>query len=153
MKSRTAVGVALIVIGGLWYWQGHQPPKADVRNATYSIEGEPMTLDMRTWTWVKTSYNDGTTIIPKKTDKFKLTFRSDGTFSASTDCNGVGGEYKTDGKYTITFTRMMSTLMYCEGSQEGDFAKGLEQTQSFLFTTKGELVLEFKVDSGTMTFR
>ena len=120
------------------------------------FEGEAnpaqMSLDMKTWQWVKTTYNDGTTIVPKKPEKFSLTFKRDGTFSATTDCNGVGGEYSAQNSQ-ISFARMMSTMMYCAGSQESDFSKGLEGAQSFQFTSKGELVFSLKFDSGSMIFK
>jgi hypothetical protein len=48
---------------------------------------------------------------------------------------------------------MVGTLMYCEGSQESDFSKLLERAQGYLFTSKGELVLDLKFDSGTATFK
>lgn len=119
-----------------------------------NFEGEAdparMTLDMKPWRWVKTTYNNDTETKPK-IDRFVLAFKNDKTFSASTDCNGVGGEYAVTGN-KISFTRMFSTQMYCEGSQESEFAKMLEETQSFLFTSKGELVLELKFDSGSVIF-
>ena len=120
-----------------------------------NFEGEAdpskMTLSMKTWNWVNTIYNNDTTVTPK-TNKFALTLKANKTFSATTDCNGVGGEYKVSGN-KITFTKMMSTLMYCEGSQEQDYSKMLSQVQSFMFTSKGELVFNLKLDTGSMIFR
>ena len=43
--------------------------------------------------------------------------------------------------------------MYCEGSQESDFQKLLQNTGSYHFTSKGELIFDLKFDSGTVTFR
>ncbi len=116
-------------------------------------EADParMTLFMNTWKWVRAQYNDGKVITPKK-DSFTLTFKNDGSFSATTDCNGIGGNY-TATKSTIIFGKMMSTKMYCEGSQEADFQKLLENTGAYLFTSKGELVLNLKFDSGSVYFR
>ncbi len=120
-----------------------------------NFEGEAdpvkMTLGMKTWNWVRTTYNDGKVIVPK-TNKFMLTLKSDKTFSASTDCNGVGGEYVLSGD-KITLNKMMSTLMYCEGSQEGEYSKMLSEVQSYHFTSKGELVFDFKTDTGSMIFK
>lgn len=120
-----------------------------------NFEGEAdpskMTLGMKTWNWVHTTYNNDTTITPK-TNKFTLTLKNDNTFSATTDCNGVGGEYTVTGS-KITFTNMRSTLMFCEGSQEQDYTKMLDAVQSYLFTSKGELVFDLKLDTGTMIFR
>ena len=121
-----------------------------------NFEGEAdparMTLTMKPWTWERTIYNNDTEIIPRANKKFVLTFTDGKRFSASTDCNGVGGEYAVDGN-KIAFTRMMSTLMYCENSQEGDFSKMLSEAQSYLFTSKGELILELPYDTGSVIFR
>ncbi len=121
-----------------------------------NFEGEAnlpkMTLEMKKWEWVKTLYSDDKLVTPLKPGKFILTFKDDKTFSASTDCNGVGGEYAVKGN-NITFNKMMSTLMYCEGSQEADFTKMLNETQGYLFTPKGELVLTMKFDSGSIFFK
>jgi len=120
-----------------------------------NFEGEAdpskMTLGMKTWNWVNTIYSNDTIITPK-TNKFALILKADKTFSATTDCNGVGGEYTLNGN-KITFTRMMSTLMYCEGSQEQDYSKMLSQVQSYMFTSKGELVFDLKLDTGSMIFK
>ena len=119
----------------------------------FSGEANPnkMSLGMKTWNWVNTVYNNGSSTVPK-TQKFTLSFKADNTFSASTDCNGVGGEYTVKGN-TIILSRMISTMMYCDGSQEQEFSGALSQVQSYSFTSKGELVLSLKMDSGRMIFR
>lgn len=121
-----------------------------------NFEGEAnpasMTLSMQTWTWVLTLYNNDTVVVPKKENVFTLTFKKDGSFSATTDCNSVSGTYSTKEK-RIAFEKIAPTKMYCYGSQEGDFVAMLQKVQSYLFTPKGELILDFKFDSGIMTFR
>jgi len=121
-----------------------------------NFEGEAdsskMTLDMKTWNWIKTIYNDNKIITPKIANKFSITFKKDGTFSARTDCNGIGGNYSVNGN-EIIFGQMISTQMYCEGSQEDIFRKMLEQTSNYMFTSKGELVLLLKYDSGSVIFK
>ncbi|MFA5934546.1 MAG: META domain-containing protein [Candidatus Paceibacterota bacterium] len=120
-----------------------------------NFEGEAdparMTLNMKTWTWINTIYTNGTQVKPNSGKSFTLTFKNDKTFSATTDCNGVGGEYVVKGK-EITFDKMMSTLMYCEGSQESDFSKMTSEVRSYNFTSKGELILNL-VDGGSMIFK
>ena len=120
-----------------------------------NFEGEAdpnkMTLGMKTWNWVSTMYSNDMTVTPK-INKFELTLKDNKTFSATTDCNGVGGEYTVSGD-KITFTKMMSTQMYCDGSQEQEYSKMLSQVQSYMFTSKGELVFSLKLDTGTMIFR
>lgn len=117
-------------------------------------EADParMTLFITDWHWISAQYNDGTKVVPKDSNKFTLTFKKDGTFSASTDCNGIGGNY-VDNNKVLTFSKMLSTLMYCDGSQEGEMRKILENTGSYHFTNRGELILELKSGSGTATFR
>lgn len=117
-----------------------------------TTEPSRMTLDMKTWIWVSALYNDGTKITPLKSDMFTLTFSKNNTFSAKTDCNGIGGDYFIN-KEKLSFEKMMSTLMACENSQEGDFTKILNATESYYFTPQGELILNFKFDSGSATFR
>ncbi len=121
-----------------------------------NFEGEAdparMTLGMKTWAWVSTLYSDDKTVTPKKAKAFTLTFKNDGTFSATTDCNTMAGKYTVKNS-AISFGDIASTMMYCDGSQEGDFAKMLGAVQSYLFTSKGELVFDLKLDSGSFTFR
>lgn len=122
-----------------------------VKNFEGEADPKVMKLDMKTWTWVSTTYNDGKVIKPKTANKFNLTFKGK-TFSVSTDCNGIGGEFTLNGNQ-ITFEKMMSTLMFCEGSQESEFSKSLAEVSSYRFTSKGELVFDLKYDSGVMIFR
>ena len=123
--------------------------------ATQDFEGEAdpsrMTLEMKTWTWVHALYSDGRTVTPKQPGTFTLAFLN-GRFSATTDCNRMSGSYTTT-KQTIVFGQMASTKMYCEGSQESDFASLLESAQAYHFSSKGELILDLKFDSGSATFR
>lgn len=137
-------------------WLLFNPQTMQFGEVAQNFEGEAdparMRLDMQTWHWVSTTYGDGKLVKPVDSKKFALTFREGKVFSASTDCNGVGGEYTTSGN-KISFERMMSTLMYCEGSQEGEFAKMLSEIGSYHFTSRGELVFDLKFDSGVMVFR
>lgn len=121
-----------------------------------NFEGEAnparMKLDMKTWNWISTTYGNDTQVSPRTAGKFTLTFKNNGTFSISTDCNGMGGNYVVNGN-KISFDKMMSTMMYCEGSQEGDFAGMLGKVSSYHFTSRGELIFDLKFDSGVMMFR
>lgn len=120
------------------------------------FEGEAnpsvMKLDMQTWHWTSTTYTNSQTVIPKISNKFALTFTLPNRFSASTDCNGVGGEYSVTGS-TIVFTKMMSTMMYCQDSQEQVFSGMLGDVKSYHFTSKGELIFDLKTNGGQMIFR
>lgn len=117
-------------------------------------EADPsrMTLGMKSWTWVSALYSDGREIKPTQSLAFTIDFNDDGSFSATTDCNRVAGSY-TAKNSQITFSDMISTLMYCEGSQESVFTKLLEDAAGFHFTSAGKFILDLKFDSGTATFR
>lgn len=134
----------------------YDPSNFRLIQVAVDFEGEAdpsrMTLDMTTWRWLRTVYNDGTIITPQKPEAFSLTLRKDGMVSVRTDCNSMGGKYVVSGK-NIEFTDMATTLMYCEGSQEQVFSTMLGNVQSYLFTSRGELVLELKFDSGSIIFR
>lgn len=121
-------------------------------------EADPsrMTLDMNKWEWVNALYSDGRTITPKttatSTKRFSIWFSKDGTFTATTDCNSMGGSYTAkEGK--MTFGDIFMTEMYCGGSQEQDFLKLLQNTVAYHFTGQGKLIFDLKYDSGTVTFR
>jgi heat shock protein HslJ len=106
-------------------------------------EADParMRLDAKTWLWIRATLDDGTEVVPRKTDAFTLTFRTDGTFSATTDCNRMNGGYTTNER-ALSFGPTAATRMFCEGSQETTFAELLGATSSYSFTSRGELVLQ-----------
>lgn len=134
----------------------YDPVSMNFGEVVQDFEGEAdpsrMTLDMKSWVWVSALYNDGREIIPKQKLAFTLDFLSDGKFSATTDCNRIAGKYVVAGN-KITFSDMISTKMFCEGSQESEFAELLSNTSGYHFTGRGQLILDLKFDSGTVTLR
>lgn len=134
-------------------WVHYDEKNNEIGEWVKDFEGEAnpdvMKLDMQKWTW-QTATIDGKVVIPKDASKFTIEFKKDGTFGASTDCNGIGGNYSTKDKQ-ITFSDMMGTLMYCEGSQEDVFKGILDKAESYSFTSKGELIL--KLSKGSATFK
>ncbi len=138
-------------------WLKFDPETMQFGEVAQDFEGEAdpsiMTLDMKAWTWVKTTYNNDTELVPSSTDAFTLSFKNDGTFSATTDCNNMGGSYEINENQIMFGEDIVMTRMFCEGSQEQEFASLLGQIQSFFFTSKGELVFDLKFDSGSAMFR
>lgn len=134
----------------------YDPKNQRLVQVAVDFEGEAdpamMTLTMQTWTWIRANYNNDTQVAPVKASAFTLTFRDDGSFSATTDCNSLRGTYELT-ENRITFGPVMSTRMHCDGSQEGVFVKLLEQFQSYLFTSRGDLIFDLKFDSGSAVFR
>lgn len=137
-------------------WLKLDPVAMQFGEVVQNFEGEAdpsrMTLDMKKWTWVNTNYQGGTTIVPKQVLAFAVDFLEDGKFSASTDCNRIAGTYVVKGK-NITVSDMISTKMFCEGSQETEFSKMLSEATSFEFTSRGQLILTLSSNGGTMTFK
>jgi heat shock protein HslJ len=121
------------------------------------FEGEEdparMSLTMKPWSWISAQYNDGRKIVPTQAGKFTITFGSEGKFTATTDCNSMGGSYAAGSDKTLQMSQIYATKMFCEGSQETVFAQLLENAASYHFTSKGELIFDLKFDSGTVTFR
>jgi len=116
-------------------------------------EADPsrMTLEMKTWVWISSLYNDGREILPKQSGKFTLLFE-DGKILVTSDCNSGSTSYATASS-TISFGPIVSTKMFCEGSQEKEFFTMIENSTSYHFTGKGELILDLKFDSGSVVFR
>ncbi len=111
-----------------------------------------MILQMKTWSWVKTTYNNGDVYAPVEPGVFSLTFEQDGTLLVTTDCNTMRGNYRVD-EHRIRFEQMAATRMFCEDSQEQLFSRMLESVNSYFFTNRGQLILEIKYDSGSILLR
>ncbi len=130
--------------------------RRELVEVAHDFEGEAdparMTLEMKTWTWLETAYNDDTTKVPAQADAFTLTF-AEGRVHGTTDCNSFRGTYALDGSRIRFDDAVAMTRMYCPDSQESEFVAMLLETQSYLFTSRGRLVLELPYDSGGMHFR
>jgi len=111
-----------------------------------------MSLQMKSWSWVQTTYNSGDSLTPADADTFTLIFMDDDTFSATTDCNTVGGQYDTNDNQ-ISFTNLFVTEMFCEDSQEREFVAMLSAVETYSFTTQGTLVFDLVNDNGSAVFR
>lgn len=127
----------------------------DFGEVVKDFEGEAnpdiMKVTMKVWKWEGIFYGDGRKILPKN-DKFSLELKENNTFFAQTDCNNISGEYKVLGSQ-ILFDKMISTLMYCDDSQELHFSKALSMAESFKFTSKGEFIINLKSNSGYILFK
>ena len=137
-------------------WLKLDPTTRQFGEVVQGFEGEAdpaaMTLDMKTWTWIRALYNDGREIVPRQTGAFTLTFQAGGVFAATTDCNRINGPYTVNGR-DLAFGKIAATRMFCEGAQETAFTELLEKTSRYFFTGQGQLVLELELDSGSVIFR
>lgn len=105
----------------------------------------------REWKWINAQMNNDETIVPNKKDAFSIIFGADGTVSGKTDCNSFSGKY-TAAENKISLGSFASTKMFCKGSQESEFLKLLGEVDSFLISS-GNLILQIKLDTGSMLFK
>lgn len=103
------------------------------------------------WKWKETTQGIET-IIPKNPSNFTLTFTKDGNVNGTTDCNNFSGTYFVNNQQ-IKFGSFMSTLMYCDGSQEQEFINSIQDSSfvingdTLTFTNASSTVLLTKVNS------
>ncbi len=103
------------------------------------------------WKWTGSQFSDGKTTTPDDPNNYLLQFLPAGRVSIQADCNQVGGTYTTDGNQ-LTITLGPSTLVACpEASLDQEYLRQLGIVSSYFFKD-GNLILEFKFDSGSMTF-
>ena len=95
--------------------------------------------------WKLISYGDAgnpTPAIPNVDTSIK--FDSNGQISGNVGCNSFGGNYEVSGD-KITFTSIMSTLMYCEETSSQ------EQALLSVFSDKVNLQIQMNDDTLTIT--
>jgi len=119
----------------------------------FTGEADParMSLGMKKWNWMGTTYSNGTEVKPADPARFVITFGPQ-SFSATTDCNSVGGPYTAKGDIITFGEGMISTMMACVDSKEGEFTGALRAATKYHFTGKGELIIEMG-SKGSMTFK
>lgn len=161
--DKPSIGKSLFIIYDKKTKQIMATSSIDIFSATTTASSTPVVttkpnpkITDHPWVWVKTVYNNDTTVTPQLKNSFIITFMQDNRFSAKTDCNNVSGEYAITASTTsnkIILEKMISTLMYCEGSEESNFTKMLSEVDNFFFSQSGELVLGLKLDIGSMIFQ
>lgn len=112
----------------------------------------PSQITGRAWKWVDTKMNNDKIITPKKSDAFSINFKDNGSINGTTDCNNFFGKYEISGN-KLSFSALGSTLMFCEGSQENVFTKSLNEIESYFIDENNNLILQFKMDTGSMMFK
>src|SRR5262245_25683703 len=85
-------------------------------------------------TWKLVSYGDPANPTPAAPDVDTSIEFKDGQVNGNVGCNGFGGKYEVKDD-EITFSEMMSTLMFCEGpvgDQETTTLNVLHETATFV---------------------
>jgi heat shock protein HslJ len=127
-----------------------EAPEAIETPDNETAEASTPDLAGTSWQWIKTSMNDESVIKAENPEAFVLTFAEDGNASSKTDCNSINSTYTTN-QGELIFGPLAMTKMFCEGSQESVYAKGLGEVQSYL-VNGNTLSLALKLDSGIMEF-
>ncbi len=109
-------------------------------------------LTANSWQWVNAGTTDGTIVKPLKPTSFILKFNEDGTMTSTTDCNSLSASY-TVNRGQLTLGTIAATKKFCaSNSQEGQYLAFLAKVDSFMIS-RGDLILMFKMDTGTMEFQ
>lgn len=157
----TALLIALVIVGSVTIWvRNGARERARLQDMEQAPEVTEETgkdlyvLAGPKWVWVETKYSDGKVVRPIKAGAYSVTFDSaKGYVFATTDCNGFSGSYTAGAWGKLSYGPFISTLMYCEGSQEAEFSKMISESDSRTFTSEGDLVLLLKMDSGSVIFK
>jgi heat shock protein HslJ len=85
-------------------------------------------------------------------EKYTITFNTDGTFNAQADCNQVGGTYTIQGEGILTIKLGPATLAECGADSLGDeYTQALSQAGSFTIA-ENQLNITL-LDDGVLTFQ
>jgi heat shock protein HslJ len=110
------------------------------------------TLQGPVWQWQGSQYNNDTKATPDDPSRYTIRFADDGTVSIRADCNQVGGTFEAD-QGSLTITLGPSTLKACpEDSLDSEYLRDLQGAAGYLFGDAGQLHIDIKFDTGTMTF-
>jgi heat shock protein HslJ len=113
-------------------------------------DAEASSLFDTSWVWLYSDMHNGTRIDAKE-GEFVLSFKDGASFGSTSDCNSMSGIYSIDGE-VLSLGGIAMTLMYCEGSQEGEYVSQLELVNSYHI--EGDtLMLQLDRDFGVMVFR
>ena len=126
--------------------------KLCIPSASTALASSPQErLTGAAWKWIVTLMNDGSRTTAKEPNRYLLTFLNNGKVSILADCNRILGTYTTE-RNRVNVTPGASTLVACPpGSLGKEFVTQLGNVGSYFFNG-GNLVLELKFDSGSMTF-
>ena len=134
-----------LMVMGMQVEQERQPiPEASISADVAS----PVQLEQKAWEWVETVDGAGTTVVPRETGIFTVSFDGE-SVRISTDCNTGVATY-TATERELSFSAIGSTKMYCEGSQELEFFAMLKEVASYRITDEGQLILYLRFDSGSI---
>jgi heat shock protein HslJ len=116
-----------------------------------TVEGPP-SLQGVVWEWQGSQYNDGSEAVPDDPSLYTIEFAEDGSAFILANCNTVRATYEeNDGSISIVLGP--STKVACpEGSLDQEYLRDLEGAAIAFSDGTGDLLIDVKLDSGTMRF-
>ncbi|MFN3188323.1 MAG: META domain-containing protein [Candidatus Paceibacteria bacterium] len=139
------VGVILVtVVGGYLFTNPPQALAPEREGAGTDFTG--------TYLWQNIIFTDDTIFTPTKFGEFTLQFDED-RISFGTDCNSGSASYLSSGREVGEFKigAILSTKMYCEGSEENRYFSMLSEVVSYSESVDGTLSLVLE-DGDVMNF-
>lgn len=103
------------------------------------------------WQWVSTTSPTEETVAADPT-RYTIFFSPDGTAGIQADCNVGNAEYTTGEDGSLSITLGVSTLAFCEDSQDTAFRSGLEAASMYRLED-GALLIDLADSAGTMRFQ
>ena len=103
------------------------------------------------WQWVSTTTPAEETVAADPA-RYTITFSADGTAGITADCNLGNAEYTTGEDGSMSITLGVSTLAFCEDSQDTTFRSGLEAAAMYRIED-GALLIDLAGEAGTMRFQ
>jgi len=142
---------ALMLVTACQPIQPEVPSKADDTSTAAEAQTAPRELTGVVWQWQQTGMNDDSVTTPADPATYTLEFLPSGRLQVQADCNGGSSSYTLDGTQ-LTIGSIALTRMACPAdSLDTVFLQQLGEVGSYLMDT-GNLVLELKLDSGSMVF-
>lgn len=135
--------------------EGYTSSVLDMNNSSVVDEdvfSEQNVVNFNKWIWISSFDEYGNEFKPKKVGVFSIQFNNDDSFVTETDCNKIGGKYFLLNK-NLTFNNVFSTKIFCENSDEEEFKKIFDKTDSFYYGRDGSVVLKFKDNLGYAIFK
>lgn len=157
MSRTLIVIIGIVILGGLFYLLLQTEPtddlvEVDSEQIEESDDESTSRFTDTAWRWVETVNADGEIVTPVQPDVFQLNFTAEpGRLAVQTDCNSMMGGYELEGDDTIVFSEMATTLMYCENSQEQEFASMLGRVERYQ-VIDNQLLFIFASDEAQMVF-
>ncbi len=110
--------------------------------------GHTSPLSGTSWIW-SSSVSNGAAAQAPVGGKFILSFNDEGRVRSTTDCNSIGGRYTIGINNSLSFGSFVSTMMFCQGSQELQYSQALSKTQTYAINGS---TITLTNASGTMIF-